>query len=44
MNDQEFTCQECGQQIAINESMRTAILTNGCPVCAAEASPDDFQL
>lgn len=44
MNDQEFTCQECGQQIAVNESMRKAILTNGCPVCAAEASADDFRL
>lgn len=43
MNGQEFTCSECGQQIAVNESMREAILNNGCPVCAAEASETNFE-
>jgi len=42
MNEQEFTCSECGQEIAVNESMREAILANGCPVCAAAASDEDF--
>jgi len=44
MNEQEFTCNECGQRITVNESMREAILTNGCPVCAADASETDFEL
>jgi len=43
MNETEFTCTECGQQIAVNESMREAILTNGCPVCAAAASEESFE-
>jgi predicted RNA-binding Zn-ribbon protein involved in translation (DUF1610 family) len=43
MTEQEFICSECGQRITINESMREAILANGCPVCAADASDEDFR-
>lgn len=42
MKEYEFTCSECGQQISVNETMRDAIQTNGCPVCAAPAESDDF--
>jgi predicted RNA-binding Zn-ribbon protein involved in translation (DUF1610 family) len=43
MTEQKFTCGECGQQIAVNESMREAILANGCPVCAGAASRENFE-
>ncbi|ODR81000.1 transcriptional regulator [Haladaptatus sp. W1] len=42
MNEYEFTCSECGQQIEINGPMREATLTHGCPVCGAAVSPDNF--
>lgn len=44
MKEYEFTCSECGQQIAINDEMRRAILANGCPVCTASASDDEFEV
>lgn len=42
MKEYEFTCSECGQQIEVNEEMKRAILTNGCPVCTASASDEEF--
>lgn len=42
MKEHEFVCQDCGQQIEVNEPVQQAILENGCPVCSAPASPDDF--
>lgn len=43
MKEYEFTCSECGQQIEINDKMMRAILSNGCPVCTATATEDDFE-
>lgn len=42
MKEYEFTCSECGQEIAVNDTMRNAIVTNGCPVCTAPATEDEF--
>lgn len=42
MTEYEFTCPECGQQIEINDPMREATLANGCPVCGASVSADNF--
>jgi predicted RNA-binding Zn-ribbon protein involved in translation (DUF1610 family) len=42
MTEHEFTCGECGQQITVNEKMREAIVSNGCPVCGATATGSDF--
>jgi predicted RNA-binding Zn-ribbon protein involved in translation (DUF1610 family) len=42
MEEFEFTCPECAQQIAVNEEMRRAILVNGCPVCATDVDEADF--
>ena len=42
MKEYEFTCSECGQEIAVNENMRSAIVSNGCPVCTASVSDDEF--
>ncbi|SEH12775.1 hypothetical protein SAMN04487967_0959 [Natronorubrum sediminis] len=38
----EFTCPDCTQVIEINDSMREATLTHGCPVCAADVTPAAF--
>lgn len=29
-----FVCPGCEQEIEVNEPMREAILSSGCPVCA----------
>ncbi|WP_254763178.1 DUF7560 family zinc ribbon protein [Natrinema marinum] len=42
MSRYEFTCPECGQEIEVNESMREATLTHGCPVCGASVMPSAF--
>jgi putative FmdB family regulatory protein len=42
MKEYEFTCSECGQEIEVNDNMREAIVTNGCPVCAAAANEEEF--
>lgn len=38
----EFRCPSCGQEIEINEAIREAILTNGCPVCSSSVAPEHF--
>ncbi|WP_158059266.1 DUF7560 family zinc ribbon protein [Halorussus halophilus] len=42
MTKYEFTCPECGQQIEINDPMREATLSNGCPVCGAAVAAEHF--
>ena len=38
----QFTCTECGQEIAVNDQMRKATLDHGCPVCSATVEPSNF--
>ncbi|RQG88893.1 zinc ribbon domain-containing protein [Natrarchaeobius halalkaliphilus] len=42
MSRHQFTCPECGQEIEVNESMREATLTHGCPVCGASVTSSAF--
>jgi endogenous inhibitor of DNA gyrase (YacG/DUF329 family) len=42
IEEYQFTCPECLQEIAVNEEMRAAIITNGCPVCAASVTGEAF--
>lgn len=42
MEEYQFTCPECTQEIDVNTEMRSAILANGCPVCAARVADDSF--
>jgi predicted nucleic acid-binding Zn ribbon protein len=42
MEEYQFVCSACTQEIAVNGEMREAILANGCPVCAAAVTPADF--
>ncbi len=43
MDEYTFTCPVCGQEIAVNEEMRSAILSNGCPVCATDVDEESFE-
>lgn len=43
MTSYVFTCPDCGQRIEVNESMREAILSSGCPVCTETAGTGDFE-
>lgn len=38
-----FTCPECGQEIEVNDSMREAILSSGCPVCTESVEEACFE-
>ena len=40
--DFDFVCPECGESMAVNASMRTALLDNGCVICSARVNPDAF--
>ena len=42
MTKYKFTCPECEQEIEVNEPMRDATLSHGCPVCASSVSQSDF--
>lgn len=42
MTEYDYVCSDCGQQISVNEPMRTAILENGCPICSASAESNEF--
>ena len=42
MEEYQFTCPECAQYIDVNDEMRRAILSNGCPVCTAVVDAEDF--
>jgi predicted nucleic acid-binding Zn ribbon protein len=42
-DEYQFTCPECAQEIAVNGEMREAILTHGCPVCAADVTAEQFE-
>ncbi len=44
MSTQTFVCPACDQEIEINDSMREAILSNGCPVCTEAATPAHFEI
>lgn len=43
MQEYEFTCPECAQSVDVNEEMRNAILSNGCPICTANVIVEDFE-
>lgn len=42
MDEYEFRCPECGQEIEVNEPMREATISNGCPVCGAAVEENHF--
>lgn len=37
-----FVCPACGETLAVNGSMRDALVTNGCVLCTTPVTPDAF--
>lgn len=37
-----FACPECGEELEVNEGMRTALLNNGCVICGATLNEEAF--
>lgn len=42
MDEYEFHCTACDQEIAVNDRMRESLLEFGCPVCSTEVSEEQF--
>ncbi|MFK5603544.1 MULTISPECIES: hypothetical protein [unclassified Haloferax] len=40
--DYTFVCPECAESMLVNDSMRDALLENGCVVCSAALTTDAF--
>jgi predicted nucleic acid-binding Zn ribbon protein len=38
-----FACPGCEEEIEVNDSMRSAILSSGCPICTEPIEPADFE-
>jgi transcription initiation factor IIE alpha subunit len=37
-----FVCPDCGETMEVNDSMRAALLENGCVICSASVSDAAF--
>lgn len=42
-DDAVFTCQECGQTVSVNASMKQALKENGCVMCGADVVDSAFE-
>lgn len=40
--DYTFVCPECGESMMVNDSMRDALVENGCVVCGSQVSASAF--
>ncbi|AFK18191.1 MULTISPECIES: DUF7560 family zinc ribbon protein [Haloferax] len=40
--DYTFVCPECAESMLVNDSMRDALLDNGCVICSASLTQDAF--
>lgn len=38
-----FSCPECGESMEVNESMKDALIENGCVICGAPITDDEFR-
>jgi predicted RNA-binding Zn-ribbon protein involved in translation (DUF1610 family) len=38
----EFECPSCGETLTVNESMKTALVENGCVVCGSGLTVEAF--
>ncbi|MFB6101364.1 MAG: hypothetical protein ABEJ73_02230 [Haloplanus sp.] len=41
-SDLTFRCPDCGESMAVNASMREALLDHGCVVCGTAVPPSAF--
>lgn len=37
-----FVCPECGESLVVNDSMREALIEQGCVVCGAPLTAEAF--
>lgn len=37
-----FVCPECRERLAVNASMRDALLEKGCVICGSDVTPASF--
>ncbi|WP_255198728.1 DUF7560 family zinc ribbon protein [Halorarius litoreus] len=40
--DYTFVCPECGESLSVNDSMREALIHNGCVVCGSTVAEESF--
>ncbi|ELZ94788.1 hypothetical protein C440_06927 [Haloferax mucosum ATCC BAA-1512] len=40
--DYTFVCPVCDESMLVNDSMRDALLDNGCVICSASLTTDAF--
>jgi len=38
----EFGCPSCGETLTVNESMKSALIENGCVVCDSGVTAEAF--
>lgn len=39
-----FVCSECEESMEVNDSMKDALIENGCVICGSPVSSDEFTL
>lgn len=37
-----FVCPECAEDLEVNDSMKEALIDNGCVICGASVSEEAF--
>jgi predicted RNA-binding Zn-ribbon protein involved in translation (DUF1610 family) len=40
--DYTFVCPECGESLSVNDSMREALIANGCVICGSSVPEGSF--
>lgn len=40
--DYTFVCPECGESLSVNDSMRNALIDNGCVICGSSVQDEAF--
>lgn len=41
-DDLTFVCPGCGESLAVNDSMKEALIANGCVICGTDVSTRAF--
>lgn len=41
-DEYELACPACDERLTVNESMRAALLENGCVVCGSDLTAEAF--
>lgn len=42
--DYRFDCPSCGESVLVDDRIRESILADGCLICLAPATVDDFEV